>query len=152
MTIIPRSALVALGVAAAFVCLGAGQEKEADRKKPELVLTVAPVIAFVPARIKFAVDIRDGADDYEEFYCASVQWDWDDGTTSEWSRDCDPYRPGKSQFQRHFSAVHNLRHGGELPPDIPPEEARESRGAGLRGHRAAARSTPVAAGLRARVR
>lgn len=106
MTIIPRSALVALGVAAAFVCLGAGQEKEADRKKPELVLKVAPVIAFVPARIKFAVDIRDGADDYEEFYCASVQWDWDDGTTSEWSRDCDPYRPGKSQFQRHFSAVH----------------------------------------------
>jgi hypothetical protein len=107
MTIISRAVLLALIAAAACLCLGAAQEKEADHKKPELVLRVAPVIAFVPARIKFSVDIVDGADDYVEFYCASIQWDWDDGTTSEWSRDCEPYRPGKTQFQRHFSAVHN---------------------------------------------
>ena len=50
----------------------------------------APLVAFAPARIKFAAAIREATDDYEEFYCASVQWDWDDGTMSQWTRDCEP--------------------------------------------------------------
>ena len=58
-------------------------------------------------------DIRGGADDWADFYCASVEWDWADGTTSESSEDCDPYQEGKSTIQRRFTAEHTFRKGGD---------------------------------------
>jgi hypothetical protein len=58
-------------------------------------------------------DIQGGPNDYEDFYCASIEWDWADGTTSESSEDCDPYQAGKSTIQRRFSAEHTFRQGGQ---------------------------------------
>ena len=47
----------------------AGPVKKA---KPTVSLKVNPVIGFSPARMVLTAELRGGADDYEEFYCATV--------------------------------------------------------------------------------
>jgi hypothetical protein len=91
-----------------------GQAQQQTRQaRPDLVLTANPLIAFAPARIKFTAGLLNGRDDYEDFYCASIEWDWNDGTVSQWTRDCQPYRAGRSRIQRQFSAAHTF----DLPDD-----------------------------------
>jgi hypothetical protein len=58
------------------------------------------------------VEARGGSDNYAEFYCPSVEWDWGDGTVSEASADCDPYEAGKSTIQRRWSSEHIFRQAG----------------------------------------
>jgi hypothetical protein len=85
----------------------ASQESKAkDRERPSLSLRASPVISFTPAKIFLTAELKGGADDYKEFYCAAVEWDWDDGTTSESQSDCEPHEAGKSKIQRRFSIQH----------------------------------------------
>ena len=86
--------------------------QQPDNRKPSLVIRLTPPVGFTPLRVRAGVDLRDGSDDYADFYCASVEWDWGDGTMSENSSDCDPYEAGKSTIQRRFSAEHIYRQGG----------------------------------------
>jgi hypothetical protein len=76
----------------------------ADKGKPNISVKASPVIAFSPARVVVSADLKGGANDYEDFYCPSIEWEWGDGTTSEQTADCDPYEAGKSEIKRHFSA------------------------------------------------
>jgi hypothetical protein len=103
-------------VAALAVLLSAppllAQQPEA--KKPSLSLRVTPPFGFTPLRARAAVDIREGSDDYADFYCARVEWDWGDGTVSESGSDCDPYEAGKSTIRRSFSADHVYRQSGQF--------------------------------------
>ena len=69
-------------------------------------------MGFTPLRVRASADVRDGRDDYPEFYCATVEWDWGDGTISENTTDCNPYEAGKSQIQRRFNADHVYRQAG----------------------------------------
>ena len=85
-----------------------GQESE----EPELRLRATPRIAFPQAEILFIAELRGGPDDHEPLYCASVEWDWDDGTRSERIPDCDPYEPGTSEIRRRFSQRHTFQSGG----------------------------------------
>ena len=87
-----------------------GQETEAS--EPSLTLRATPISGFTPLRVRVVATLQDGSDDYEEYYCASVEWDWDDGTVSENSIDCDPYEAGTSQIQRRFTAEHIFRQQG----------------------------------------
>jgi len=82
------------------------QSKAGDEVRPSLSLKASPVISFTPARIHLTAELKGGADDYKEFYCAAVEWDWDDGTTSESQSDCEPHEAGKSKIQRRFSIQH----------------------------------------------
>ena len=91
----------------------AGQRAAQDNKKPSVALRATPPVGFAPLKVRIAAELRGGADDYEDFYCATVEWDWADGTTSGTSEDCNPYEPGKSTIQRRFSAEHTFRQGGE---------------------------------------
>ena len=61
-------------------------------------------------------ELKGGADDYEDFYCASVEWDWGDDTKSETKADCDPYEPGKSEIKRRYVQEHTFR---ALTTDMP---------------------------------
>jgi hypothetical protein len=88
------------------------QQPPAEPKKPSLTLKVTPPVGFSPLRVRAAVEVRDGNDDYADFYCAATEWDWGDGTISESSSDCNPYEAGKSTIQRRFSAQHVYRLGG----------------------------------------
>jgi hypothetical protein len=102
-------------VAALAVCLTAvlqGQQTEA--KKPSLSLKATPPVGFTPLRVVVVADVKEGSDDYAEFYCASVEWDWGDGTVSESSSDCDPYEAGKSTIRRRFTADHIYRQPGQF--------------------------------------
>ncbi|MGE5813685.1 MAG: hypothetical protein ACM36C_04290 [Acidobacteriota bacterium] len=82
-------------------------------KKPSVSVKANPSVSFSPARVVFVADLKGGADDFEEFYCADVEWEWGDGTESENSTDCEPYEPGKSKIQRHFSTEHRYETQGE---------------------------------------
>jgi hypothetical protein len=85
----------------------ASQESKAkDQERPSLSLKASPVISFTPAKIFLTAELKGGADDYKELYCAAVEWDWDDGTTSESQSDCEPHEAGKSKIQRRFSIQH----------------------------------------------
>ena len=82
----PRRALCTLAaVAAALVAsvqVSAAQRDGAD-KKPSLSLKATPPAGFAPLRVHVAADVKGGANDTAEFYCPTLQWDWDDGTVSE---------------------------------------------------------------------
>ena len=89
---------------------GAAHAQEDDR--PELGLRAANNLAFAPVEVVFTGRLRGGADDVEEFYCLSAEWDWDDGTISESTFDCEPYEPGVSEIRRRFSRRHSFNLGG----------------------------------------
>lgn len=91
---------------------GAGRQEE--NKKPSLSLKATPPISFSPAKVRVAAEVRGGADDYEEFYCPTIEWDWGDGTISENTEDCNPYEAGKSTIRRRFSAEHTYRMSGNF--------------------------------------
>ena len=90
--------------------LAAGQK--AEDRKPSLSFRLTPNLGFTPLRVRVAVELRGGADDYEEFYCPSVEWDWGDGTISESGEDCNPYEAGKSAIKRRYTVEHTFRQAG----------------------------------------
>ena len=83
-----------------------------DDKKPSLSLRANPPVGFSPLRVRVVVDVRNGADDYADFYCPTIEWDWGDGTVSEARSDCDPYEAGKSTIQRRWTSEHIYRQSG----------------------------------------
>jgi len=99
---------------AVLLPVGAGAQAPppAEPKKPTISLRANPPLGFAPLRVRAAAELRDGSDDYADFYCATVEWDWGDGTVSENTSDCNPYEAGKSTIQRRFSADHIYRQGG----------------------------------------
>lgn len=86
----------------------------ADKPKaPKISVKVSPAMAVSPARVVVTADITGGANDFEDFYCATVEWVWGDDTRSNQSADCDPYEAGKSEMKRHFTADHVFQTSGE---------------------------------------
>ena len=104
-------ALIALS--AVIGSTSAAQQRDGDGdQKPTLAMRATPPVGFTPLRVSASVDVRGGADDYAEFYCAAVEWEWGDGTMSESSSDCDPYEAGQSTIERRFRAEHVYRQAG----------------------------------------
>lgn len=96
------------------VSQGAGAARDDKDRKPSLSLSVNPNMASTPARIRVRVDVRGGADDYQDFYCPEIGWDWGDDTKSQATRDCDPYEPGRSTIERRYSTEHTYRQPGQF--------------------------------------
>ena len=92
----------------------AGQDDKAAKnvKKASLNLKASPTIVFSPARVVVTAELKGGADDAEELYCPSLEWDWGDGTKSEAGTDCEPFEPGKSTIQRRFTTSHTYNIAG----------------------------------------
>jgi len=104
--------VTASGIPASSGLDGASVSGRPDDKKPKLSVKASPSVAFSPARVVVTGEIKGGPNDYEAFYCATVEWDWGDDTTSESSYDCDPYEPGKSELRRRFVSEHVYRTSG----------------------------------------
>jgi hypothetical protein len=104
--------VAALAVSVAAAAVTAAQK--GGEEKPSLSLKATPPVGFTPLRVRLAVEVRGGSDDYAEFYCATVEWDWGDGTMSENSSDCDPYEAGKSSIRRSYTAEHVYRQAGNF--------------------------------------
>ncbi len=101
-------AMLAFGPASGAV----DAQREGEDRKPSLAFRATPPIGFSPLRVRVAVEVRGGANDYADFYCPNIEWDWGDGTISESSEDCEPYEAGKSTIRRRFSAEHVFRQAG----------------------------------------
>lgn len=87
-------------------------QKQGDDKRPALLLKATPPLGFSPLRVHASVDVRGGPDDFADFYCPAIEWDWGDGTVSENSEDCEPYEEGTSTIRRRFAADHTYQQGG----------------------------------------
>ena len=88
------------------------QAREQGNKKPSLSLKATPAISFAPARIIIVAEVKGGLNDFEDFYCPDVEWDWGDDTTSTADTDCDPYVPGKSEIKRRYTVEHRYKNAG----------------------------------------
>ena len=88
------------------------QAREQGNKKPSLSLKATPAISFAPARIVIVAEVKGGSNDFEDFYCPNIEWDWGDDTTSTANSDCDPYVPGKSEIKRRYTVEHRYKNSG----------------------------------------
>lgn len=103
---------VVAGAIAATLAL-AGTAVSAQRgERPKVSLRAQPSIAVAPARVILTAELQGGADDFEEYYCPTVSWDWGDDTISESSNDCEPFVAGKTQIRRRFTVEHTFRREG----------------------------------------
>lgn len=102
--------LVALG--AAYIGPPAAQA-DSKKAKPTITLKATPLMAFSPARLVVTAELRGGDNDYQDFYCATVEWDWGDDTKSRTGADCDPYEAGKSEITRRFTLDHVFDTAGD---------------------------------------
>jgi hypothetical protein len=108
------AALLAVTVLDGAVARLSGADGQEENKKPSLSLKATPPISFSPAKVRVAAELRGGADDYEEFYCPTIEWEWGDGTASENTEDCNPFEAGKTTIRRRFSAEHTYRMSGNF--------------------------------------
>ena len=97
----------------ACVLVDAGILNAQNDKKASISLKANPTIGFSPARVVVTADIRGGANDAEDLYCASVEWVWGDDTKSESKADCEPYEAGKSEIKRRYTLDHVYQSGGQ---------------------------------------
>jgi len=112
--------------------LGLSGLLRADQGKgrPSINLRSSPAAAFAPARIVVTAELSGGADDFEEYYCAKVEWTWDDGTVSEAQYDCDPYETGKSEIRRRFTSEHRYELPGQYNVRFSLKQGKKSVGSG----------------------
>jgi hypothetical protein len=87
------------------------KEPTPDVKRPKVTLKAQPVIAMSPARVVLTAELVGGDNDFEDYYCPTIEWDWGDGTQSASTNDCSPYEPGKSEIKRRFTVQHIFRAG-----------------------------------------
>ena len=92
--------------------LAADAGAQAKPQRPKLSVRATPSMAFTPATITFTAELKDGDNDFEEYYCAAVEWDWADGTRSESTDDCEPFEAGKSEIRRRFTIQHKYNIDG----------------------------------------
>ena len=101
-----------VAVCVSTLCTAAGV-LASDKKKPSVNLRANPTSGFAPLKVVLSASIVGGPNDYEEFYCPTIEWDWDDGTKSESKIDCEPYEAGKSEIVRSYTVDHRFNIGGD---------------------------------------
>lgn len=86
--------------------------KNPGTDRPKLTLTARPTVAIAPARVVLTAELTGGANDYQEYYCPSVRWEWGDLSSSETGLDCPPYEEGKTEIKRRFVTEHTFDRSG----------------------------------------
>ena len=82
---------------------GKDSPKALESRRPKVTLRAQPSVGVAPLRVVLTGELQGGADDFEEYYCPTVEWAWGDDTNSESTIDCEPYEAGKSQIKRRFT-------------------------------------------------
>jgi hypothetical protein len=79
-------------------------------------------------RAVVVAELKGGANDFRDFYCATIEWDWGDGTRSESQAECEPYQAGRSEITRRYVHEHAFLWSGmtssPLAASSGPEAAR----------------------------
>jgi hypothetical protein len=103
--------LIAAASLPALAQKSAAALKDDRARRPKFTLRAVPTVGISPSKVRLTADLVGGANDYMDFYCPTIEWDWGDGTRSEFASDCQPYEAGKSEITRHFSVTHIFREG-----------------------------------------
>ena len=81
----PLRRYVFAGAASLALCTAvAAAPQKSDRDKdqktpdtrPKLTLKAQPVISMAPSRVVLTAELVGGANDFEEYYCPTIEWDW----------------------------------------------------------------------------
>jgi hypothetical protein len=94
------------------------QAREQGNKKVSLSLKATPSVSFAPARVVVVAELKGGADDSDELYCPTVDWEWGDFTQSVIEADCDPFTPGKSEIKRRYTIEHQFKNPGSFKIEL----------------------------------
>jgi hypothetical protein len=111
--------LTMVGALVSTVAVAPVDQKPDQNKKPSISVRANPPVGFSPLRVVLTAEVKGGANDYEDFYCASVEWEWGDDTKSEVKGDCDPYEAGKSEIKRRYIQEHTFRSFSTDMPGTP---------------------------------
>jgi hypothetical protein len=106
------AALCAAVLFVAAVAVSAQSDEKREPKRPSLSLKATPGTGMVPVRISATAEFKGGDDDFRDYYCPTIEWNWGDGTVSEASTDCDPYEAGVSQIRRRYTVSHTYKRSG----------------------------------------
>jgi len=117
MRAFPRAAVgaVAFAIVATIAVAVPGAQKDDKRteaQRPKLALHAQPSVVIAPGRVVLTAELTGGSDDFEEYYCPTVVWEWGDLTTSESTLDCSPYEAGKTSIKRRFTVDHKWDRSG----------------------------------------
>jgi len=104
-------AVTCLAITASLPAFVQKDDKDEDSRRPKLILRADPNVGLSPVRARLTAELVGGANDYEDYYCPQIEWDWGDGTRSQSTFDCAPYQPGKSEIRRRFIVEHLFRAG-----------------------------------------
>src|SRR3954470_19289966 len=107
--ILSAASLFAIG---AVLAAQSDPKPKTETKRPQVLLRATPASGMVPVTVVGTAELKGGDDDFAEYYCPTIEWNWDDGTVSESSNDCEPYESGKSQIRRRYSITHPYQQGG----------------------------------------
>jgi hypothetical protein len=97
---------------AAALSSSVSAEARKEAKRPALSLKASPGTGMVPIRVSATAEFKGGDDDFQEYYCPTIEWNWGDGTISEASADCQPYEAGVSQIRRRYTVSHTYKRAG----------------------------------------
>src|SRR2546425_12213210 len=70
------AALALFGVPVVAAAQDKPKDKDADSRRPKITLKAQPTISMAPSRVVLTAELTGGANDYEEYYCPTVEWDW----------------------------------------------------------------------------
>jgi hypothetical protein len=88
-----------------------GDDKQ---KKPSVSVRTSPQSGFSPLKVVATAELRGGSDDYQDFYCPVIEWEWGDGTRTEQRVDCDPYEAGSSEVKRRYTLERLFHSAGDF--------------------------------------
>jgi hypothetical protein len=103
---------VVFGTALAAAQNDRTSSKDDEAKRPKIRLRAQPQVVIAPARVTLTAELTGGSDDFAEYYCPAIEWEWGDETSSESTSDCEPYEQGKSQIKRRYTVQHEFRRPG----------------------------------------
>jgi hypothetical protein len=99
---IPTSA-VSLAALTFSIAIGAAALLASSEKdKPSVSVKANPSVGFAPTRVVMTAELKGGLNDYADYYCPAVEWQWGDDTRAESKIDCEPYEAGKSEIKRRY--------------------------------------------------
>jgi hypothetical protein len=114
-TIAALACAAAVGITGPVLARGNAPIPNADdkSKKPSVSVRTTPQSGFSPLRVVATAELRGGSDDYQDFYCPAIEWEWGDGTRTEQRVDCDPYEAGSSEVKRRYTVERLFHSAGD---------------------------------------
>lgn len=125
-------ATVPVLLSAAVMSIGGAPLPAAEKGKPSVSVKASPTNGFAPMRTVITAELKGGANDYEQFYCPTIEWDITvtynapqafeqehrlsesyPVEKSEQKLDCEPYEAGTSEIRRRFVREQTFRTAGE---------------------------------------